>query len=142
MTSGGDVKATISEVMETNGFTGESRFYRYTLPEFLEALEEPGTFRISANPDPSEAVVDIYRGGHIVSQSMSGRVSRSPSPPRTIERKQDAPASRFGCDTCSTRAVASTRWSRSSPAASGTSRFRKAVSWCGRSRRSARHMPL
>ena len=65
MTSGGDVKATISEVMETNGFTGESRFYRYTLPEFLEALEEPGTFRISANPDPSEAVVDIYLGGHI-----------------------------------------------------------------------------
>ena len=43
MTSGGDVKATISELMETNGFTGESRFYRYTLPEFLEALEEPGT---------------------------------------------------------------------------------------------------
>ncbi len=65
MTSKGDAKATVSELMESNGFTSESRFYRYTLPEFLEPLQESGTFRISANPDPSEAVVDIYRGGHI-----------------------------------------------------------------------------
>ena len=65
MSPGSDAKATIGEVMETNGFTGESRFYRYTLPEFLEPLQESGTFRISANPDPSEAVIDVYRGGHI-----------------------------------------------------------------------------
>jgi hypothetical protein len=65
MSSGGDAKAKINEVMETNGLTGESRFYRYTLPEFLEPREESGTFRISANPDPSEAVIDIYGGGHI-----------------------------------------------------------------------------
>ena len=65
MTSSGDAKATLIEVMKTNGFTGESRFYRYPLPEFLEPLKESGAFRISANPDPSEAVVDAYRGGHI-----------------------------------------------------------------------------
>ena len=116
MTSGGDVKATISELMETNGFTGESRFYRYTLPEFLEALEEPGTFRISANPDPSEAVIDIYRGGHICLAAQVGPGLAFAESAENDGRKQDAPASRFGCRTCSTRAVASTRWSRSSRA--------------------------
>ena len=65
MSSGGDAKAKINEMMESNGLTGESRFYRYTLSEYLEPLQESGTFRISANPDPSEAVVDIYEGGHI-----------------------------------------------------------------------------
>ena len=65
MTSGSHEKSKIAELMEAHGFTGESRFYRYTLPEFLEPLEEPGTCRISANADPSEAVVDIYAGGHI-----------------------------------------------------------------------------
>ena len=65
MTAGGDAEAKIRELMESHGFTGETRFYRYTLPEFLKALEEPGTYRISANTDPSEAVVDVYAGGHI-----------------------------------------------------------------------------
>jgi hypothetical protein len=50
--------------MESNGFTGESRFYRYTLPEFLEPLEEPGMFLISANEDPSESVINVYEDDH------------------------------------------------------------------------------
>jgi len=65
MTANDDARAKIAGLMETHGFTGETRFYRYTLPEFLEPLEEPGTYRISANADPSEAVVDVYAGGHI-----------------------------------------------------------------------------
>jgi hypothetical protein len=65
MTASDDAKTKIVGLMETHGFTGETRFYRYTLPEFLEPLEEPGTYRISANADPSEAVVNVYAGGHI-----------------------------------------------------------------------------
>ena len=65
MISDDDARAKVSELMESHGFTGETCFYRYTLPEFLEPLQEPGTYLISANTDPSEAVVDLYAGGHI-----------------------------------------------------------------------------
>ena len=65
MISADDARAKVSELMESHGFTGETCFYRYTLPEFLEPLQEPGTYLISANADPSEAVVDLYAGGHI-----------------------------------------------------------------------------
>jgi len=64
MTASEDAKSKIAGMMERHALTGETRFYRYTLPEFLEPLEEPGTYRISANADPSEAVVDLYAGGH------------------------------------------------------------------------------
>lgn len=65
MISDDDARAKVSELMESHGFTGETCFYRYTLPEFLEPLQEPGTYLISANADPSEAVVNLYAGGHI-----------------------------------------------------------------------------
>ena len=51
--------------MHTNGFSGESRFYRSTLPEFLSATDKPDIYLITANDDPSEAVVDVYSQGHI-----------------------------------------------------------------------------
>ena len=65
MISDDDARAKVSELMESHGFTGETCFYRYTLPEFLEPLQEPGTYLISANADPSEAVINLYAGGHI-----------------------------------------------------------------------------
>ena len=65
MSASEDAKTKIAALMEAHGFTGETRFYRYTLPEFLDPLEEAGTYRISANADPSEAVVDVYAGGHV-----------------------------------------------------------------------------
>lgn len=65
MISDDDTSAKVREVMESSGLTGETRLFRYTLPEFLEPLQEAGAYRISANPDPSEAVVDVYGGGHV-----------------------------------------------------------------------------
>ncbi len=59
-----DSKTVLAELMRENGFTAESRFYRQTLPEFLTPAEEPGVYRISANDDPSEAVINIYADGH------------------------------------------------------------------------------
>ena len=64
MTSIQDLKSIVLKLMESNGFTGESRFYRYTLPEFLKPLEEPGMFLISANEDPSESVINVYEDDH------------------------------------------------------------------------------
>ena len=51
--------------MQSNGFSGESRFYRSTLPDFITATDNPGIYLITANDDPSEAVVDVYSQGHI-----------------------------------------------------------------------------
>ena len=55
----------LNELMRSSGFSGESRFYRQTLPEFLTPTDEAGVFRVSANDDPSEAVIDIYGGDHV-----------------------------------------------------------------------------
>jgi len=56
--------ARVKEWMESNGLTVESRLYRYSLPEHLEATGDAGYAEISANPDPSEAVIDVYGQGH------------------------------------------------------------------------------
>jgi hypothetical protein len=58
--------AALNELMDANGFTGASLFYRATLPEFLTPLDDAGAYSISANDDPSESVVDLYAQGHIV----------------------------------------------------------------------------
>jgi len=58
-------QSVIEDLMKTNGFSGESRFYRYTLPEFLTKDEEAGGYRLSSDPDPAEAVVDVYSQGHV-----------------------------------------------------------------------------
>lgn len=60
-----DPNELLAELMASNDLTAESRFYRHTLAEFLEPAGEAGLHHISANDDPSEAVVDVYRGGHI-----------------------------------------------------------------------------
>ena len=56
----------LNELMDSNRFTGESVLYRATLAEFLTPSGDTGVFRISANDDPSEAVVDVYAQGHVV----------------------------------------------------------------------------
>ena len=64
MSKAGESPGPVAEQVAALGLSPESRFYRHTRPEHLEPLDEPGTYRISANPDPSEAVVDVYAGGH------------------------------------------------------------------------------
>ena len=64
MAKAGESRDPVGEQLASLGLRPESRLYRHTRPEFLEPLDEPGTYRISANPDPSEAVVDVYAGGH------------------------------------------------------------------------------
>jgi hypothetical protein len=51
--------------MTSNGLTGKTCLFRQTLAEFLEPLAVSGTYKISANPDPSEAIIDVYAGGHV-----------------------------------------------------------------------------
>ena len=56
---------TVKDVMQRHGLTEESKLYRQTLPRFLEPTAHPDRYRLSANEDPSEAVVDVYGQGHM-----------------------------------------------------------------------------
>ena len=56
----------LAELMQSNHLTAESRLYRYSLSEFLTPTDDPAVFEISANEDPSEAVVNVYEQGHVV----------------------------------------------------------------------------
>ena len=60
-----DPKPILEELMRKHSFTDQTRLYRTTLPEFLAATDAPEVFNLSANEQPSEAVIDIYSGGHI-----------------------------------------------------------------------------
>ena len=63
----------LDALLQSNGFTAESRFYRSTLPEFMSPGAEADALRLSANADSPEAVVDVYGSGHlVVAQSLLG----------------------------------------------------------------------
>jgi hypothetical protein len=57
---------TLGKLLSENGLTLESRFYRYTMPEHLESGDAAGSHRLSANTEPSEAVIDVYAQGHLI----------------------------------------------------------------------------
>jgi hypothetical protein len=54
----------LREWMRSNDLTAETRLYRYSLAEFVRPTNEPGIAEITANEDPSEAVIDVYGQGH------------------------------------------------------------------------------
>ena len=55
----------LSELLAENGLDPDSILYRETLTDFLEKTPRAGVFLLTANEDPSEAVVDVYGGGHV-----------------------------------------------------------------------------
>jgi hypothetical protein len=59
-----ETEKILSETLEAHGLDTESVLYRETLEGFLHQDESSGEWWISANPDPSEAVVDAYGGGY------------------------------------------------------------------------------
>lgn len=62
----------LAETLEGHGLERETVLYRETLEEFLDLDEPSGEWSISANPDPSEAVVDVYGGGHVTLATQVG----------------------------------------------------------------------
>lgn len=59
------MKKELQELMEAHGLTEDSVLFRETLPDFVGDTDFPGMYSLSANPDPTEAVIDVYEGGHI-----------------------------------------------------------------------------
>ena len=74
-----DPNPILEELMRENGLTAETRLYRATLPDFLAPTDAPESFRLSANAQPSEAVVDIYAGGHVcLAEQVGAGIHRVP----------------------------------------------------------------
>jgi hypothetical protein len=65
-----DANEAITTLMNESGISRETLLYRRTLREFL--TESDGVLRVSANQEPSEAVVDVYEGGHMAQASDIG----------------------------------------------------------------------
>jgi hypothetical protein len=59
------MKKELQDLMEAHGLTEDTVLYRETLPDFLSDTDYPGMYSLSANDDPTEAVIDVYGGGHI-----------------------------------------------------------------------------
>jgi len=69
---------TLGNLVAENDLTLDSRFYRYTMPEHLKPGDDAGTHRLSANTEPSEAVIDVYAQGHMILAEQVGQGWRSP----------------------------------------------------------------
>ena len=82
----------LEALLQSNGFTVDTRFFRSTLPEFLSPGSEADSLRIMANADSPEAAQDIYGSGHIVVAEQLGpglalaedRVNQWLSPERSL----------------------------------------------------------
>jgi hypothetical protein len=65
-------KEALAELLSEYALSKESVLYRATLPEHLEKGDGNEFAWISANPDPSEAVVNVYGTGHLSQASDMG----------------------------------------------------------------------
>jgi hypothetical protein len=68
-----DTRDVLMRLLEEHGLSTESRLYREAQRSALHPTDLPGTFRLSANPQPSESVVDVYSGpGYLVQAESLG----------------------------------------------------------------------
>ena len=61
----------IEEVLSEHGLNRDTVLYRESLEDFVEP-DEAGHDTVTANADPSEAVVNVYEGGHIALAAQMG----------------------------------------------------------------------
>jgi hypothetical protein len=99
------VQAKLDQLLSDNGLDADSPLFREAMREALGAATAPGVYRISANPTPSESVVDIYGSGHLVQAEQVGQglafiESALPSWQETMELRalRSTPDARKGID--------------------------------------------
>ena len=59
-------ESTLSKLLDENGLSGESRFFREADRTSLTSTGTPGVYRLAANTHPSESVIDVYGPGYVV----------------------------------------------------------------------------
>jgi hypothetical protein len=88
----GATQAVLDRLLEEHGLAGDKRLYREAVRQALSPTETAGVYRLSANPTPSEAVVDVYGQGHLVQADQVGQglafaESASPDWQETMEMR-------------------------------------------------------
>jgi hypothetical protein len=66
-------QATLDRVLRENGLEADTLLYREAVRESLASTGELGRYRLAANANPSEAVVDVYGPGHLVQAEQVGQ---------------------------------------------------------------------
>jgi len=65
-------EAALAKLLQEHNLAGESRLYREATRESLIPTKIPGIYRLTANPSPSESVVDVYGPGYVVQAERLG----------------------------------------------------------------------
>jgi hypothetical protein len=68
----GATQAVLDKLLEEHGLVGDTRLYREAVRESLTPTDTPGVYRLPANDNPSEAVVDVYGQGYLVQAEQVG----------------------------------------------------------------------
>lgn len=83
-------QAVLSRLLEEHKLGGDTRLYREVARKTLTSTVTPGLFRLAANANPSESVVDPYGPGYVVQAEDVGpglafAESASPNWQETVE---------------------------------------------------------
>ena len=65
-------QAVLDKLLDEHGFAAETRLYREAVRDSLTPSDTPGAYRLPANANPSEAVVDVYGHGYLVQADQVG----------------------------------------------------------------------
>lgn len=57
------INPKLSSFLEAEGLSKDTKLYRFSLAEYVRK-DEGGRYFISANPEPTEMIKDIYESGH------------------------------------------------------------------------------
>ncbi|HEV8453718.1 MAG TPA: hypothetical protein VGQ69_06495 [Gemmatimonadales bacterium] len=68
----GPTQAVLDQLLREHGLSGETRLYREAERGSLIPLDTSGAYRVRANANPSESVVDVYGQGHLVQAEQVG----------------------------------------------------------------------
>jgi hypothetical protein len=71
MTEDESLAQRVEEVLRDHGLSRDSVLYRESLELFVEP-DDAGHETVTANADPSEAVVNVYEGGHVALAAQIG----------------------------------------------------------------------
>ena len=63
---------TLEKLMNEHRLFAETPLFREAMRDALTPTGEPGVFRLQANPNPAETVVDVYGQGYVVQAEQVG----------------------------------------------------------------------
>ena len=68
----GHIQAALDRLLTEHSLGHDTRLYREAMREALVPTSAPGVYRLSANTNPSESVVDVYGNGYVMQAETVG----------------------------------------------------------------------